>query len=288
MHNSLVITCFLVALLLPLANTQSCGAKGIYCLNETTYQTCWYVLFWTKYSSEYYTCEDGTYCDQDVGNSRCLTNTTTFTTTISTTTAASASASACGNAGIRCLDDSIYQTCWWFLWTAKYSSQYYSCDPGYVCDQEIGCVVSTTPTASVTTIAPVDTTIAPVVTTPKCGSYTIYCLNDTTYQTCSNSWLWVNYIYYTCPNGTVCDDTSSQNCTVKGTTTDTATSTTTIAPATPNSGCGSKGIHCINDKTYQTCWYFLWCVKYDFGYSTCEDGTVCDQEKGTTNCVAAT
>ncbi|XP_066249343.1 uncharacterized protein [Euwallacea similis] len=275
MRNSLLLILFLVALLLPLANAKSCGRKSIYCLNETTYQTCESRFGEIDYSTEYYTCENGTHCDQDVGNASCLANTTIITTKISTT--AEVAASGCGDAGIRCLDDSIYQTCWWFLWWAKYSSKLYSCETGYVCDQNIGCVASTTTTE--TTV----TTVAPEITTPGCGSYTIFCLNETYYQTCYMWLVWPQYSYSSCPDGTVCDQSSS-NCTAEVITT---TTTTTIAPETSPSDCGSKGIRCIDDSAYQKCWYFLWWVKYDSGYVRCEDGTVCDQENGTTNCVAA-
>lgn len=42
----------------------------------------------------------------------------------------------------------------------------------------------------------------------SCGSYDVYCVNDTTYQTCSTFLIWTTYTFYTCDDGTYCDETS--------------------------------------------------------------------------------
>lgn len=45
-----------------------CGAQGIRCLDDQTYQTCkWYLWLYVKYSSDVYVCDDGTTCDQENG-----------------------------------------------------------------------------------------------------------------------------------------------------------------------------------------------------------------------------
>lgn len=51
--------------------------------------------------------------------------------------------------------------------------------------------------------------------------------------------------------------------------------------------CGSKGIHCVNTTTYQTCSYFLWWVKYG-DYEECATGTACDEEDGEDACLTVT
>lgn len=46
----------------------ACGDKGIFCLTNQTYQKCWNFLWWVKYGTEYLSCDDGTVCDQDYGD----------------------------------------------------------------------------------------------------------------------------------------------------------------------------------------------------------------------------
>lgn len=49
-------------------STLQCGDRGIQCVSETTYRSCWYVLWWVEYGSEYFSCSAGDICEQEIGS----------------------------------------------------------------------------------------------------------------------------------------------------------------------------------------------------------------------------
>lgn len=163
-------------------STLQCGDRGIQCVSETTYRSCWYVLWWVEYGSEYFSCSAGDICEQEIGSLDCIdsnstssttttsttaatttTTTTTASTSVTTTTTATATtrANSCGSNGIHCYNDTTYKSCSVILGVYLYSGSYQTCEDGTVCDEDSGttnCVSSSVTTSSNTTTTTTSTT----------------------------------------------------------------------------------------------------------------------------------
>ncbi|KAF7284496.1 hypothetical protein GWI33_022086 [Rhynchophorus ferrugineus] len=216
----------LVALLLTglIGVKADCNSKGVACVNETAYQTCWSFLFMTFYS-EVASCDDGYTCDETTGTDSCIQSATTVTTTTTTTS----SSVTCGTKAIHCFNDTSYQTCITIGGNNVLFGNVRDCSTGTVCDEDTGDENCISPSATSLTVSSTTSTTTASTTTSPTSTTTSSTTTSTASTTSSTASTTTSTASTTTTPTTTTTSTEPTSTSTSSTTTSTASTTTSTA-----------------------------------------------------------